>query len=67
MIRTTLNALAFFGIVSCSTSAIPSDTADWKIQELVLMAQTCCLEKGGHMSWNEATKFLAQVNKVQSG
>lgn len=67
MLRITLTALAMFGIASCSTSAIQSETTDWKIQELALMAQTRCLVTGGHMSRNEAAKFLAQVNKDQSG
>ena len=67
MIRNALASAALVFITACSSSPSPSEPSDWKIQELAVMAQVRCLVTGGHMNRNEAAKFIAQINKEQSG
>ena len=67
MIRNALASATLVFITACSSSPSPSEPSDWKIQELAVMAQVRCLVTGGHMNRNEGTKFIAQINKEQSG
>jgi len=67
MIRNALTSAALVFITACSSSPSPSEPSDWKIQEIAVMAQVRCLVTGGHMNRNEGAKFVAQINKEQSG
>jgi len=54
-------------ITACSATSTSSKAERWKVQEIAMMAMTRCLVTGGHFNRNDAAKFIAQVNKEQSG
>ena len=67
VIRYALASATVISLAACDNSYSSSGETNWKVQELALMAQTRCFVTGGHMNTNEAAKFIAQINKEQSG
>ena len=66
------NFLGVFQALICSTLLIQlhghkAFAANWKQQELALMALTRCLVTGEHVNRKEASMFIAQIVKEQSG
>lgn len=63
------NAIAATAVIGISFITVNSARAGngWKPQELAVMSMTRCLVTGGHFSRNDASKFIAQINKEQSG
>ena len=54
-------------LISCSTSKLDYNTVRWKPQEIAIMTMIRCLVTGGHFTRNDASKFVAQLNKEQGG
>ena len=57
------------GLISAiyDNSSLSAKAKEWKPQEIAVISMTRCLVTGGHFSRNEAAKFIAQINKEQSG
>lgn len=60
-------ALAFIGLLLTISACSLRPSNNFRQQDLALMGMVRCLVTGGHMTYSEGVKFVAQIVKEQSG